>query len=579
MTTYHVRSTLFGSPASKTVSSGTINSPSMALPVHTSSSEKKCLEVIQEAFQRFNFEFNEKVYGNGKPDGTAHQLLEALKTVTVPHTDFSCFGLSNTQYNMSDNDCFIKMSDLKTKSEKECQDAFDKKWKKSGQFYYKSCTTAHFFHKLPFEHTFLLLDGQSCTKTLMQPSARPDILSTVAPVIAEIKRSDSAVIMSDIMWDVLVQAMERLDVAGRCYGTLREVYVFAITGNAAFLLQFVRSHKSLHRYGTIAVFYLGDSDDLLNGLWRDLTEKCKANRDTLLVQEDGVISQVLNTFGYDRCAARIHLLGKSCSSVYGITFPRKRSIKGQEKWTVECGFTHLCIKVIKQGSAYEDEKKVSKEIVRNLKQKYPTFKSHILGFYDDNSREVEWLTDEKYGKDKTVPPRVTVKTKKGKQIETFWQSVSGLRGCGGILMIVAEPIPEVLTLAEVRLLIDGVVQSLQRLWSINYCQRDVRRANVVKLNNVYQVIDYGLAVKNGTKVTIDRIQFKNCGRRVVTAALKAGTVSCQSVTLEQIESGEATVSASMCTIHCDQVLEDYEWTRDDDHEMMTVMVNKILESQ
>jgi hypothetical protein len=193
-------------------------------------------------------------------------------------------------------------------------------------------------------------------------TARPDGTSTVMPMDIEIKTDQSKTDeLATINYEVLMQAVERINMRMYIQGYLKMAFAFAVSSQSAWYLVVERSEPL--KKPKMWIDRIAHSD--VNKLWMYLT-KIAEQQPNFFFSDDGVkICSSLQKLGIVPYGCQVRALAELQSVVYGITVPHEY-IPGNGNTFVGVAIggkdTTYAMKIISNDEIYETKSKALQKI-------------------------------------------------------------------------------------------------------------------------------------------------------------------------------------------------------------------------
>jgi hypothetical protein len=176
-------------------------------------------------------------------------------------------------------------------------------------------------------------------------SAKVDFLSTMAPMMLELKQASSDFI-GETVYELLYQMVERVVLAARVNETLRRVVAFGTTGRTAWMFMMLRSFSENGKQEENYHFFPLDPK-LIFGLWHAYNDLCSRNPLIYATENSFQLARILRTLGYHPSYCKIININRTkYRSISRITPAQKSElhteaiIRGQDH-----ALNSICIKL------------------------------------------------------------------------------------------------------------------------------------------------------------------------------------------------------------------------------------------
>lgn len=338
-------------------------------------------------------------------------------------------------------------------------------------------------------------------------TGKPDAILNVFPAKIELKQDlpnprgvDDKDPFNNNDYDVLQQSLDRLLTTSGINGVLSKMVVFAITGIRCYVLLFRRDFNGKKLNEMIEIFKV--SEDVVKYVWKYLSY-CGSNHENIsehyYLRDASPLFKTIRACGYPPEYCRIRLIGCSTSRVYGVKFP----VPGYpiRILTIPCPYD-LSIKVSSDQSRMSNEIKCLDEIA----EKIPRLKEGFSSDSDYGKFEFYYLGNFQNG----VLTMINENPEQGFQInetnpfgERAWwkprlpenQDQTILMKCGRKRKPNQNNITQVVRDVEV---------CLYFIHGAGLVHTDLRKKNIVKFDDHWQVIDFDHACKVGTCTVLSR---------------------------------------------------------------------------
>lgn len=379
-------------------------------------------------------------------------------------------------------------------------------------------------------------------------------------------------VMDDTMKKVLGQAIERIDCLARVNGTIEQGFVFALTGKGGFMFHFQRfsvsqwraRRKTDQKLGSLRIYFLGRDSNVVNAIWNGLLCKSRMQLNNgihpfYFTPDASMIIRVLSAMGLTHSLCRIKPIGASMSTVYGVTLMDDHN-------EIDLKRIDFCIKVIRHVNS-RDEAVREVEISSIVAKKSREHNRHcyLWAGYTCINDSTEGVLDWWTGPSDVIDAAKSNEAKKlphrhsdNQGTLAWWLCQPPQNECYSCAAIVMEMgVNQPVKMDNLPQLLMDIPECLSFYHSIGLLHRDARVPNMVLFNKKYQLIDFGMAAKQGEKLDVDRIQIGNMGMSAWNRAVTAGTVR-----------GDYPTAGDADSAGSDIVLESDEWSVNDDFEML-----------
>jgi hypothetical protein len=383
-------------------------------------------------------------------------------------------------------------------------------------------------------------------------TAKPDLTMKNFPAFLELKCANAspAVYTDDL--DGLHQGLDRVMTTTSLAAYISKLVVFVMTGVRCYVLVFKREINDGKDLMTETMSLDRVSFETLRALWAQLSRYGTDHPDCHLTSDGAILLSTLRACGYPPGYCRTQFLDKSNSSIYSVTIP---TCQGQRGIFVDAAKKDLAIKIITRQDKFEVESRCLRQIASKIPElkghflqdsPYASFQFYALGHYRDDEQRLEWYGQQK--PDHLSPCQIEDQT-----VSTWWSPAfapalappHGRIG-GAILMRVGSHVADdEIHKAELSQILKGALVSFHFSHGASIVHRDIRRNNLMKFGESWQLIDFDMACFQGDPVTLycDDNQFKKAGPAVLKLRPER--------------------------------LEDYKWTTADDYEMLSTLIDSL----
>jgi hypothetical protein len=347
-------------------------------------------------------------------------------------------------------------------------------------------------------------------------TAKPDLTMKNFPAFLELKCSNPShtVYTDDI--DGLHQGLDRVMTTISLTAYISKLVVFVMTGVRCYVIIFKREICEEKDLMTETMSLDRVNFETFQALWTRLSRYGTDHSLCHLTTDALILLSTLRACGYPPGYCRTQFLNKSNSSIYSVTIPTC-----QGGIFVDSVRKDLAIKVINRPDKFGIESDclcqiASKipELKENIRQDSPdaSFQFYALGYYRDNQQKLEWYEQKP---DHLSPCQIEDQT-----ISTWWSPTFSPYGRigGAILMRVGSDVDDgEIDKAELSKMFKGALTSLYFCHRASIVHRDIRRNNLMKFGESWQLIDFDMACSEGTPITLytDSNQYKSAGPAVL----------------------------------------------------------------
>lgn len=344
---------------------------------------------------------------------------------------------------------------------------------------------------LPF---FMPLQAHTVSQT-----AKPDVVSTVLPMIMEFKTSSTSdtQVPQEKEWEVLIQCMDRLLAQTAVFGYLSRFIAFAFTNRASWVLMYSHlpsgSASALRETIQIAGVHRAHVAEL----WGHIScFVAKTKPKYHLIDEAPLIFKALRALQLDLMSTRVVLAGQSMHKVF-----RVKCAKGKTIGVIDYDFA---LKVILDDDSYARESVICEEMHKRTQAALSKPDFYVNGCIPAGGAENIW---------RQVTGTDIVQAFRNMKIDyasSSWWDYADI-GClaGGALYmdygIPWDDVDDNHSKAEVDSIRLAVYRCLHLLHDSErpLVHRDIRKSNLLQIRGKWHLIDFGEAGNAGELIKLE----------------------------------------------------------------------------
>jgi hypothetical protein len=344
-------------------------------------------------------------------------------------------------------------------------------------------------------------------EVVFSKTARADLTSTKRRLVFEVKSENCE-------HELLLQIVQRVIVSMDMCHLLANSIAFGATPENAFVCIGVRAIPKCRAATNTKEIYIYKVGRLeVCAMWQ--IASTIDSTDAYLTEDAPLVIHSLQSMGINPWVCRIHLSWWSQNRVYQITLPENYDFP-----------QHL------EQSSNDELVPPRNSTCLGVNSQNPTFAMKVVQSTDEFTTELECLTKVKpifficgFGvedKQNNINKNKVLFQKSFQRIDCqldstgWWNNDIHRSSSGGVIfMKIGEELSrDTLTIEDSKRIFNDCLQSLRILHSKGFYHTDVRLANIIRLKDTYELIDFGAAIKVGA--TVDTTEFSTDRRNLVT---------------------------------------------------------------